>query len=71
MRKVYHQCCVKSIEIYLPFLFLTFFMPNKFCNSIIVWPYLTLYDSDLLEQAKEDPNGLFREDKPTIIDKVI
>lgn len=34
------------------------------------WRYLTLDDSDVLEQAKEDPKGLLWEDKPTIIDEV-
>lgn len=34
------------------------------------WRYLTLDDRDVLEQAKEDPKGLFLEDKPTIIDEV-
>lgn len=34
------------------------------------WRYLTLDDTDTLEQAKEDPKGLFWEDKPTIIDEV-
>jgi uncharacterized protein len=34
------------------------------------WRYLTLDDADVLEQAKEDPKGLFWEDKPTIIDEV-
>ena len=33
------------------------------------WRYLTLDDPDLLEQAREDPKGLFWEDKPTIIDE--
>jgi predicted AAA+ superfamily ATPase len=34
------------------------------------WHYITLDDPDVLEQAKEDPKGLFWEDKPTIIDEV-
>ena len=34
------------------------------------WKYITLDDSDALEQAKEDPKGLFWEDRPTIIDEV-
>ena len=34
------------------------------------WRYLTLDNPDTLEQAKEDPKGLFWEDKPTIIDEV-
>ncbi len=34
------------------------------------WRYITLDDPDMLEQAKEDPKGLFLEDKPTIIDEV-
>ncbi len=34
------------------------------------WRYLTLDDSDVLEQAREDPKGLFWEDKPTIIDEI-
>lgn len=34
------------------------------------WRYLTLDDRDTLEQAREDPKGLFWEDKPTIIDEV-
>lgn len=33
------------------------------------WRYITLDDPDSLEQAKEDPKGLFWEDKPTIIDE--
>lgn len=33
------------------------------------WRYITLDDHDALEQAKEDPKGLFWEDKPTIIDE--
>lgn len=33
------------------------------------WRYLTLDDPDVLEQAKEDPKGLFWENKPTIIDE--
>ena len=33
------------------------------------WRYLTLDDPDVLEQAKEDPKGLFWEDRPTIIDE--
>ena len=33
------------------------------------WRYLTLDDPDMLEQAREDPKGLFWEDKPTIIDE--
>lgn len=33
------------------------------------WRYITLDDPDALEQAKEDPKGLFWEDKPTIIDE--
>jgi len=33
------------------------------------WRYLTLDDPDVLEQAKEDPKGLFWEEKPTIIDE--
>jgi predicted AAA+ superfamily ATPase len=33
------------------------------------WRYLTLDDPDILEQAKEDPKGLFLEDNPTIIDE--
>lgn len=34
------------------------------------WRYITLDDPDMLEQAKEDPKGLFWEDRPTIIDEV-
>lgn len=34
------------------------------------WRYITLDDSDALEQAREDPKGLLGEDKPTIIDEV-
>lgn len=34
------------------------------------WRYITLDDSDALEQAREDPKGLLWEDKPTIIDEV-
>src|SRR3989338_2381454 len=34
------------------------------------WRYITLDDADELEQAKEDPKGLLREDRPTIIDEV-
>ena len=34
------------------------------------WRCLTLDNPDTLEQAKEDPKGLFWEDKPTIIDEV-
>jgi uncharacterized protein len=34
------------------------------------WRYITLDDPDMLEQAKEDPKGLFLEDKPTILDEV-
>lgn len=34
------------------------------------WRYITLDDPDALEQAREDPKGLFWEDKPTIIDEV-
>lgn len=34
------------------------------------WRYLTLDDRDALEQAREDPKGLFLEDRPTIIDEV-
>ena len=34
------------------------------------WRYITLDDSDALEQAEEDPKGLLWEDKPTIIDEV-
>jgi hypothetical protein len=34
------------------------------------WHYITLDDPDRLEQAREDPKGLFWEDKPTIIDEV-
>ena len=34
------------------------------------WRYITLDDSDALEQALEDPKGLLWEDKPTIIDEV-
>ena len=33
------------------------------------WRYITLDDPDVLEQAKEDPKGLFWEDRPTIIDE--
>ena len=33
------------------------------------WRYITLDDRDALEQAREDPKGLFWEDKPTIIDE--
>ena len=33
------------------------------------WRYITLDDIDALEQAMEDPKGLFWEDKPTIIDE--
>lgn len=33
------------------------------------WRYLTLDDPDVLEQAKDDPKGLFWEGKPTIIDE--
>jgi len=33
------------------------------------WRYITLDDSDALEQAKEDPKGLLWEDRPTIIDE--
>jgi len=33
------------------------------------WHYITLDDSDALEQAVEDPKGLLWEDKPTIIDE--
>ncbi|MEI6634460.1 MAG: ATP-binding protein [Chlamydiota bacterium] len=33
------------------------------------WRYLTLDDPDALEQAREDPKGLFWEDTPTIIDE--
>lgn len=33
------------------------------------WRYLTLDDPDILEQAREDPKGLFWEDRPTIIDE--
>jgi len=33
------------------------------------WRYLTLDNPDTLEQAKEDPGGLFWESKPTIIDE--
>lgn len=33
------------------------------------WRYLTLDDPDTLEQAREDPKGLFWEDKPTVIDE--
>lgn len=33
------------------------------------WRYITLDDPDSLEQAEEDPKGLFWEDKPTIIDE--
>lgn len=33
------------------------------------WRYLTLDDPDVLEQAREDPKGLFWKDKPTIIDE--
>lgn len=33
------------------------------------WRYLTLDDPDMLEQAREDPKGLFGEDRPTIIDE--
>ncbi|MCX5698270.1 MAG: ATP-binding protein [Candidatus Omnitrophica bacterium] len=33
------------------------------------WRYITLDDPDVLEQAKEDPKGLFWEDKPTIVDE--
>ena len=34
------------------------------------WRYLTLDDHDVLEQAREDPKGLFWEDRPTIIDEI-
>ncbi|MBN1663731.1 MAG: ATP-binding protein [Deltaproteobacteria bacterium] len=34
------------------------------------WRYITLDDPDILEQAKEDPKGLFLADKPTIVDEV-
>jgi len=34
------------------------------------WRYITLDNSDALEQAREDPKGLFWEDRPTIIDEV-
>ncbi len=34
------------------------------------WRYLTLDDPDALEQAREDPKGLFWEEKPTIVDEV-
>jgi len=33
------------------------------------WRYITLDDPDVLEQAREDPKGLFWENKPTIIDE--
>jgi len=33
------------------------------------WRYITLDDSDALEQAKQDPKGLLWENKPTIIDE--
>lgn len=33
------------------------------------WKYITLDDPDALDQAREDPKGLFWEDKPTIIDE--
>lgn len=33
------------------------------------WRYITLDDPDSLEQAREDPKGLFWEDRPTIIDE--
>jgi len=33
------------------------------------WRYITLDDTDALEQAIEDPKGLLWEDKPTIIDE--
>ena len=33
------------------------------------WRYITLDDPDALEQAREDPKGLFWEDRPTIIDE--
>ena len=38
-------------------------------NFLKDWRYLTLDDPDVLEQAKEDPKGLFWENKPTIIDE--
>ncbi|MBF0479214.1 MAG: ATP-binding protein [Candidatus Omnitrophica bacterium] len=34
------------------------------------WRYLTLDDSDVLEQAQEDPKSLLWENRPTIIDEV-
>ena len=34
------------------------------------WRYLTFDDSDVLEQAREDPKGLLLEDRPTILDEV-
>ena len=34
------------------------------------WRYITLDDSDALEQAKEDPKGLLWQDVPTIVDEV-
>ena len=33
------------------------------------WRYITLDNPDALEQAREDPKGLFWEDRPTIIDE--
>lgn len=33
------------------------------------WRYLTMDDPDALEQAREDPKGLFWEDRPTLIDE--
>ena len=33
------------------------------------WRYITLDDPDALEQAREDPKGLFWEDRPTIVDE--
>lgn len=39
-------------------------------NFLKDWQYLTLDDTDTLEQAEEDPKGLFWEDKPTIIDEL-
>ena len=39
-------------------------------DSLKEWRYLTLDNPDTLEQAKEDPKGLFWEDIPTIIDEV-
>ncbi len=41
----------------------------KHADFLKGWRYLTLDDPDTLEQAIEDPKGLFWEDKPTIIDE--